>query len=379
MNGPLFLPLAGVEQWLRGTFDHVGGAGSVAAGLTEVEYQVTHSALDVRELTSPFPFVAGHSRERTAGVLQVGRSGEGGRHARLGAGATRWSMDRGGAAATRIDATVFTSLGASIGRSTTEISGALARSSGGPVVGQGVLPTRMLADSLTGISAALSYVQHTTGDDGTWIDRALLGLDTLRRERDARAWADLGAGRRLANGLIADAGARVGVLEDVRLLATDGVPVSGAASGGIAELRLGLSRPPSTRVAVARLAYRYVTPLGGDATLRGALRATPAHTLDGQLVAAPAPDLRFGAFVQVASRAEWAALRGAAAAPTTLPAISRLDVSAEKWFWRHRLRTQLLLRNLLNSPERSHPLGADLPLRVHLTFALALPAGAGSG
>lgn len=373
VNGPLFLPLAGGEQWLRGGLEHVGGSGSIPAGAASIRYQLTHTGLDVGELASPFPFVVGHSRRRSAGVIEVGATDERDRRARIGAGATRWSLQRNGASADRTDVTVFGSLSTNVGRLAGELAGALAHSSGGPVAAKGVLATRIATDSLTTLALALSYVRHATGDDGTWIDRALLGLDTLRRERDVRAWADLGATRRLVSGWIGDLGARVGVVSGVRLLATSGLPLAVASDGGVAELRAGLSLPPSSRLPVARATYRYMTPLSGDSAVRAAMRATPAHVLEGNLVSAVARDLRFGAFLYVASGARWSNLRGGPATPVTLPAISRLDVSAEKWFWRRRVRTQFLIRNLLNQSERYHPLGAEFPLRAHLTFALALP------
>jgi hypothetical protein len=370
VHGPLFLPLAGGEQWLLGKLEHVGGSGSISAGSTTIGYQVTHTGLDVAELPTPFPFVAGHSRGRTAGFVELGASG---RRARLGAGATRWTLERNGASADRTDATLFGSLATNIGQIAGELAGAVAHSSGGPVVAKGVLTTRIATDSLTALSLALSYVQHATGDDGTWIDRALLGLDTLRRERDARAWADLAATRRLPAGWMADVGGRIGVVSGVRLLARSGLPLAGASDGGLAELRAGLSLPPTSRLPVARVVYRYATPLTGDSELRAAMRATPAHVLEGSLVSAVARDVRLGAFLYFTSSAEWADLLGGPATPVTLPAVSRLDVSAEKWFWRHRVRTQFLLRNLFNHSERYHPLGAEFPLRAHITFALALP------
>jgi hypothetical protein len=373
VNGPLFLPLVGGEQWLRGGVEHVGGSGSVVAGATTIGYQLAHTGLEVGELPSPFPFVAGHSRRRTAGLVELGVSDDGGRHARLGAGVTRWHLSRPGASGHRNDATLFGGLTADVGRLAGELAGALAHSSGGPIVAKGLFTARLAADSLTTVLLALSYVQHATGDDGTWIDRALVGLDTLRRERDARAWADLGVARRLPAGWIADLGARVGVVSGVRLLATSGLPLGDTSDGGVAELRLGLAMPGTPRLPVARVAYRYASPVSGDAQLRDALRATPVHVVEGNVVSAVARDFRLGAFVYAASSTRWAALRGGPPAPVTLGAISRLDVSVEKWFWRHRARTQLLVRNLLNQSERYHPLGADFPLRAHLTVGVALP------
>jgi hypothetical protein len=373
VNGPLFLPLAGGEQWLLGKVDHLGGSGSFAAGPTTVGYQLTHYELDVAELPTSFPFVAGHTRRRTAGVIEVGIGDLRHRHARIGASATRWDVERNGASADRTDATVFGSFGAATARLVSDVSGALARSSGGLLVAKGVLASRFVADSLTTVSLALGYVQHATGDDGTWIDRVLLGLDTLRRERDARVTADVGASRRLPIGWIADVGARVSVVSGIRLLAASGLPLAGPSDGGLGELHTGVSRLPTRRLPVAGLSYRYATTVSGDAQLRDAQRATPAHVLEGSLVGAVERDFRLGVFLFVSSSTRWAALRGGPPTPTTVPAVTRLDLSAEKWFWHQRVRTQFLVRNVFNSVERYHPLGAYLPLRAHITVALALP------
>jgi hypothetical protein len=373
VNGPLFLPLVGGEQWLRGSLEHVGGSGALVLPAATVGYQLTYAAIDMRELPSPFPFVAGHSRQRMAGVIDVAVADDRGYRARLGASMARWSLDEGGSSADRTDASLFGELTATIGRSTHDVSGALARSSGGPLVGKGALASRVALDSLTTLAVALSVVQFATGEDGTWIDRALLALDTLRRERDARAWADVAATRTLNGRWIADVGARVGLASGVRLLDPTGVPHP-PSRAGVAELRAGLSLPVTARIPIARLAYRYATTLSGNDDVREALRATPAHVVEGSVAAAVASDIRVGAFLYVASQSHWSALRGGPSTPVTLRSISRLDLSAEKWFWRHRLRTQLLLRNVLDAAERYHPLGADFPLRAHLTVGLALPA-----
>ena len=372
VDGPLFLPLAGGEQWLRGELEHVGGSGSVATGPTTIGYQLTHSALEMRELPSPFPFLAGHARRLTSGVVDVTVTDDDGRRARLGASVARWSVDHNAATANRTDATLFGELALAVGRSVSELSGALARSSGGPLVGKGVLSSRFTIDSSTGIAVALSAVQYATGDDGTWIDRALLALDTVQRDRDLRAWADVSVTRRHVRGWVVDVGGRLGTMTGIRLLEANGI-LHPAADGGVGEVRAALSLPATTRFPLTRIAYRYATPLAGDDDVRDALRSTPSHVIEGSVAARVASDFRVATHLYVASRAHWPALRGGPVAPTTLPWVSRLDLSAEKWFWRHRVRTELLLRNVLDRPERYHPLGADLPLRAHITVALALP------
>lgn len=372
VNGPLFLPMIGGEQWVSGAFDHLGGSGSVVIGSAALGYQLTHSSLDMHELPSPFPFMAGHARRLTSGVLDLALRDEHGRRARVGASAIRWTVDDNSATATRTDATLFAELAATVGRSTNGLSAALSRSSGGQLVGKGVLRSLVSVDSLTAVSLAVSAVQYATGDDGSWIDRALLGLDTTRRERDFRAWADLEATRRLRRGWVVDLAARAGLMTGIQLVEPTGVPHP-SAQGGVGELRAALSLAPTVRLPVARVAYRFATPLGGDADVRDALRSAPLHMLEGNVAATVAGDFRVGAFLYITSRAHWPGLRGGPATPVSLPSIARLDLSAEKWFWRRRVRTQLLLRNVFDGPERYHPLGADLPLRAHIAVALALP------
>ena len=243
VHGPLFLPSVGSEQWLVGKFEHVGGSGSIgeAAG-TRLGYQLTHTSLDVREEPSPFPFVAGHSRTRDGAVLELDLGGGDGWRARLGGAAVRWRMGRQGAEASRTDGTLFGAVEGSAGRAGGELSGALVQADGGPLSAKGVLAARLATDSRTTVSAAVSYVQHTTGEDGTWIDRVILGLDTLRRERDARAWLDGGVARMLRRGWTADLGARVGRVTNLRLLALDGTP-SAPLDAGLGEVRAGLNGP----------------------------------------------------------------------------------------------------------------------------------------
>lgn len=61
------------------------------------------------------------------------------------------------------------------------------------------------------------------------------------------------------------------------------------------------------------------------------------------------------------------------------PEFRRVDLSVNKWMWHDRVRAQLVMRNALNQPEITHPLGAQWNLRTHLAVTVALPSGAGGG
>jgi hypothetical protein len=59
-----------------------------------------------------------------------------------------------------------------------------------------------------------------------------------------------------------------------------------------------------------------------------------------------------------------------------LPSTRRVDFSANKWMWRDHVRAQLVMRNLLDADDRTHPSGAQWNLRTHLAVTVALPSGA---
>ena len=59
------------------------------------------------------------------------------------------------------------------------------------------------------------------------------------------------------------------------------------------------------------------------------------------------------------------------------PEFRRVDLSVNKWMWHDRVRAQLVVRNALNQPEITHPLGAQWNLRTHLAVTVVLPSGAG--
>jgi hypothetical protein len=82
--------------------------------------------------------------------------------------------------------------------------------------------------------------------------------------------------------------------------------------------------------------------------------------------------VRLTATADLLSGTSWPGF-GVDSGPIELPAIRRVDASLEKWMWRRRLRVQLLFRNILNTPERYHPYGAQWNLRWHLLASLVLP------
>ena len=64
------------------------------------------------------------------------------------------------------------------------------------------------------------------------------------------------------------------------------------------------------------------------------------------------------------------------AMPEDTPVTQRIDLSVNKSAWHDRIRAQLVMRNLLDAEERTHPDGAQWNLRTHLAVTVALPTGA---
>jgi hypothetical protein len=62
-----------------------------------------------------------------------------------------------------------------------------------------------------------------------------------------------------------------------------------------------------------------------------------------------------------------------AVTPSEVPTTRRIDLSVNKWLWHQRIRGQLVIRNLLNAAEMTHPLGAQWNFRTHLAVTVVLP------
>ncbi|MEX2582116.1 MAG: hypothetical protein WD766_02510 [Gemmatimonadota bacterium] len=159
-------------------------------------------------------------------------------------------------------------------------------------------------------------------------------------------------------------------------LAGDEEPGSGAALSGPADhfgIHATLESSSNGRVH-GRLAYRGTRHLGGATALAAVLETAPRHRLSGRLAYRLHPSFRLGAGLLLKSAVEWPAEAYRRPGAAGLDPISRLDLSIEKWFWSGRLRTQLIVANALQAPERYHPAGADFALRYFVGAALELPA-----
>jgi hypothetical protein len=98
--------------------------------------------------------------------------------------------------------------------------------------------------------------------------------------------------------------------------------------------------------------------------------STPAGYFEGDLSARAAGGFRFSLAGRYAPGTHWSG------AVDDVPVTRRIDFSVNKGMWHDRVRAQLVMRNLLNVEERTHPDGAQWNLRTHLAVTVVLPAGA---
>ena len=100
-------------------------------------------------------------------------------------------------------------------------------------------------------------------------------------------------------------------------------------------------------------------------------RSTPAGYVEGMISHRVAGGFRLALSGRYAPRTHWSG------SLEDVPVVRRIDLSVNKAMWRDRIRAQLVMRNLLNAAERTHPEGAQWNLRTHLAVTVALPSGAG--
>jgi hypothetical protein len=103
----------------------------------------------------------------------------------------------------------------------------------------------------------------------------------------------------------------------------------------------------------------------------GTLETTPAFTARGDASLLVSGGFLVAVSGAVSSATRWTLPSG----DEELGGIRRIDFSANKRLWSDRVRAQLVLRNLLDSDERYHPLGAQWNFRSHLAITVDLPAG----
>lgn len=126
--------------------------------------------------------------------------------------------------------------------------------------------------------------------------------------------------------------------------------------------------------------YSLLAPLGGSSDFRETWARVPRHRAGAAVTLRPDPGFSLRASFEAQSATRWpgyAALSGATTPDgygytDGTPALALLDLAVEKGLWDRRARVSLLFRNLLNTEERYHPLGAALDFRLYARITAGL-------
>lgn len=376
-RGLLFVPTERHEQSFRTIDRYVGVSGSfAAAAATTFTYEGSSSLLDAGNLASPLAFTVGHTRRHLGGTLSASHA-LGSATLTVGAVGDRWTLD-----ADALSGAVTSSGGGPFARAVVPV-GVATIDGNAALISDGSRGTSLDAsiqasfrvDSTTSIAIHGSRVQSHRNMDGAWIDAFMLGYQL---PAGAPTFGALGIN--LAHQVMPFVAATVELrAEHVTDWAGLGVPTPASLPSPSDSLThhatlLGAHARVETlgqSVWQGSLDYDRTAASGLDgAAFDTEIASTPVNDFRAQLSAAPIRDFRLSGIVSLSSGTRWAAFATAANAGTT-PPLRRVDASMEKWMWRRRLRLELLYRNLLNEPERTHPFGAQWNLRWHVSASLS--------
>ncbi|NNF56800.1 MAG: Plug domain-containing protein [Rhodothermaceae bacterium] len=132
-----------------------------------------------------------------------------------------------------------------------------------------------------------------------------------------------------------------------------------------------------------RVAYSLLADVGGSTAFRDAWERVPRHRARADATVRLDSSFSLHAAVTVQSGAEWPGYAEVSGVPVPpfgetydaqVPGHVLVDAAISKHLWDRRLRLSLLLRNLLNTEERYHPLGATLDFRLFARIEARLGA-----
>jgi hypothetical protein len=376
-RGLFFIPPERGEQSLRTTNTYVGVGGSLNVGSTHsVAYEASSSSLDVNELASPLAFSVGHTRRHLGGKASVSH-GLGRATLTLGAIGDRWTL-----VATGAPGSPSSSGAGPLARAVVPIGSIMTLDANAALIFDGAhagaldasLEALFHLDSVTSFAIRGTRVHAHPNMDGTWIDAFLLGYASPKRSPTLNAVSAV-----LARRLASYVGATVALRgENVADWSGLGQPTLRAVAsppdlGQHRDVLLnahGRLETLGDHVWQGSIEYDHATTLDRDPAFVPELASTPSDDFRAQLSASPVRDFRVTGIVNLVSGSEWQVFGAGLGSPAVVPPVRRIDASMEKWMWARRLRLQLLYRNLLNEPDRSHPFGAQWNLRWHVSASL---------
>ena len=377
-SGFVHLPALGRMERSGIRYTHAGASGTVAwTPAISSTYHVTRSSLSLGQVRDSL--AAPDPARRTSTHAALGVRHDGG-SARLEAGAelADRAHSRDGVAdeVRRTHLTLFAQATRPAAAAWSDRYAVAVVTGSGGVAGKGSATGTWKPDSARSLTGVVALSRQLAGEDGGWLDEPFHRSVTARPSGGSvLLWTELVWRQPLGSALWAEAGgvyghvATTGERGQRSLLYVLPGDDGGAVRGGRAGVRLGLGTEGSRRLS-GRVVYQSITPVAATETLERALNTLPRHSLAGSLVYTPVPSLELALLLDHRAATSWRGLGTAEAGE--VEAVSRFDLALQKYFWQRRLRTRLAVQNVLGTPERYHPRGADFDLRFSLAGALSL-------
>jgi hypothetical protein len=351
-TGLMYLPASGLDRSARVIASHAGVSGNVRANGLALRYAATVTALEVDSLGDILPF--GLQQDRVIGDAFVEAGGNAAAF-RFGAGANVGRQERTAADSSTTTAQRATErVWITYAKSARSATVGLQHEAGGLRASLSARAERELAKSRQLAMTVVAFNSWVDADNA-WMDAFRSPVEHGASNRAADVRVDLTT-RRIAN-ILPNWYARGFVFSGLRASGSD----AGIAGGVVASGDIGTH---STFAVRAELSER----LGGTAADAG---STPGGFVEAGATTITPGRFRIALSGRYAPRRHWPPLEPDAI--TSVPEIRRVDFSVNKPLWHDRVRAQLVIRNALNQPEITHPLGAQWNLRTHLAVTVWLP------
>jgi hypothetical protein len=337
-TGLVLIPGTSQFETARVIGGYGASAGTAMIRSTRLRYAASRSELDSRPLSSTLPFTIGHERNLTDALLEATLTPR----FTVGIGAANWeSTPSGFGSASRTEGRGWGSFASRDITATASLT----------VANGQLLPSAEVnaVRSLNGSRLELRAIHlstRTDSDDG-WIGPNGGPVATSKALSNDEV--------RLTAG---PAGATwLNVFTRVWRSSYPDTP-----SDGSWQLGAGFE-------AANDLTSRLLFHAALEAVTRTGDESTPGFSASADASTRVAGGFLLGAAAGVSSGTTWKDI----VPITSTPGIRRLDLSANKSMWHERARAQLVIRNLFNTAERYHPLGAQWNLRTHLALTIDLP------
>ncbi len=365
-TGLLWVPSLRHEEQVHLITTHGGSSGNFRLGTTDVRYGLTSTWMQTKSLgpNSPLPSTILGNRSMSDVFLEVPIARG---SAAVGVGANWWWL-------ATIPGTVKGQMRASkrlwvdFFRSSDRHGATLALAGA-----DGKIAPSVKAWSVTNLGAryelktSVASIQRLADADGAWIDQTMTrSTSSVRNTRVDEICVELAHHSRSM--ITPSADLRFVNSPNWQLAAPFG---SQAQSFQSFIFGAGVETKPTLHVTASARAEAAAVHTQSS-SMDAAMRSTPVASFRGDVSTVIMTDYRLSASGRFTSATIWPVESVAGEAPE-LPALRRIDVSANKPFWHERIRAQLVVRNVFAADERYHPVGASWNWRTHLALTVALP------